>query len=315
MANIAINTYCDQQCPFCYIFQLSSSATKTMPIEDYTSLLEWFADSQEDFIGITGGEPTLHPDFDSILLETDRYCRNLNATSMLYTNGSNLKEYLPYITENILITLNCLDNPKQKEIIALLDDLDYFSEEQAILRCNLHLGEKRYRYFWDIIDQYHITYAEIIITSPFGEYNRYAYDKEKYYTLMKPIFLQFCKNAIKHNCVLAVGCPEIPSCYFSQEEQEIIDQACDLNTLDVSVCSPVVEITPDWKASICFVSNSKMVDIRPFNSLIDLERYLTYKCTFPCIENNCFGRCTACPEYKLLQCQGGCLRFADIGKD
>ena len=312
MANVAITNYCNLNCPYCYIDSLKNSNVKTMPVEDYFSLLEWFASSEEEHIGITGGEPTLHPNFDLILKETGRYCKNLRATAMIYTNGVNLENYLNYITDNIFITLNCISGVDQSEILDLLHRLQYFSKDRAMCKCILYPGLKRYGYFWDIVEKYNLQDAEVSIAMPFGEYSKFRFDKEKYYNMMKPLFLQFCKDAIKHDCILSVGCPEIPSCYFTFEEQEIINQACDLETVGKAYCEPVIEIAPDWTASICFAANDERIDLRPFDSMVDLERYLLFKNSYPRLLENCTGKCTSCPQSKLLQCQGGCLGFADV---
>jgi hypothetical protein len=80
---------------------------------------------------------------------------------------------------------------------------------------------------------------------------------------------------------------------------------------DNSICNPIVEITPDWKASICFASKDDFVDLRAFDSLVDLERYLLFKNTYPKTCANNLGRCAECVQYELFQCQGGCLGFAD----
>ena len=313
MANIAINTYCNLNCPYCYIDNLKKRCkVQTMPVEDYYSLLEWFAAAEEEHIGITGGEPTLHPNFDLILKETGRYCRNLNSEATVYTNGTNLINYLHYFTKDIYVVLNCIPEVDQTAILDALTELKFFSEDRAMCKCVLYPGLKRYNYFWDIVEKYHLKHAEVLIAMPFAEYSKFRFDKEKYYNMMKPLFLQFCKDAIKHECVLSVGCPEIPFCYFTLEEQEIIDQACDLDTLNKTYCEPIMEVTPDWTASICFASNDEPIDIRPFDTVVDLARYLSFKHSYPRLLENCTGKCTSCAHSHLLQCQGGCLGFADV---
>ena len=312
MPNIAINTYCTQQCPYCYIDRLKQSPIKTIPVEDYITLLEWFAATEEENIGITGGEPTLHPDFDLILKETDRYCRSIDTSALLYTNGYNLKEYLPYITENILIILNWVEDLDQQEIISLLNQQGLFQADKAILKCPLYIEKKRYKEFWETVKQFEMKRIETCITMPFNKYTRYGYDKERYFNLMKPIFLQFCKDAIKVGAEISITCPDIPGCYFTKEEQELVDQACDIETIDLGYCTPVLEILPDWTASMCFCSKDDFVDIRAFYSIVQLERYFLLKENLKRIEGNCLGRCSECPEHALFQCQGGCLGFADV---
>lgn len=312
MANIAINNYCNCKCPYCYIDNLKKSKVKSMSIEDYTALLEWFANTEEENIGITGGEPTLHPNFDLILKETDRYCRNIDTAALLYTNGSNLKPYLPYITENILIILNWVEDLDQTEIISLLDQQGFFEEDAAILKCPLYIGKKRYREFWTTVKQFNMKKVECCITMPFADYAKYSYDKERYFMLMKPIYLQFCKDAINCEVEISMDCPDIPGCYFTKEEQEIIDQACDIETVDLGYCLPRIDILPDWTTSICFCANDTPIDLRSFYTVSQLERYFLLKENIQRINGNCLGRCSECPEHELLQCQGGCLGFADV---
>lgn len=312
MPNIAITNYCNQQCPYCYIDRLKQSTIKTMPIEDYSSLLEWFSSTEEENIGITGGEPTLHPNFDLILKETDRYCRSMDTSAILYTNGSNLKKYLPYITENILIIINWVEDLDQSEILNILKQQGFFKNDQAMLKCPLYLGKKRYKDFWATVQDLELKTVDTCITMPFQEYSKYSYDKERYFLLMKPTFLQFCRDALKHNVEISMSCPEIPGCYFTKEEQELVDQACDPETIDLGYCLPVIEILPDWKASMCFCAKDEFVDLRPFYSVAQLERYFLFKENAKRIEGNCLGRCADCPEHAIFQCQGGCLGFADV---
>jgi len=315
MANIAIVNYCNLKCKYCFADDMIQEKTVTISLEDYGRVLEFMARTPDNHIGIIGGEPTLHPHFDGILKETNRYCRECNTDSTLFTNGIELERFLPYIGDRTGLLINC-NAPeyqtteiyqKQRKTLDHLYDLSWF-DRKASCGCNIHPGCKDYSYMWDIVDRYKLNHIRCSVVSPAACYEEWRKDKEGYYNMMKPVFLQFCKDAIKHNCRLGMDCGHIPMCYFNIEERETVESICD--NLYQDFCSPVIDITPDFKATACFGAYDP-VDIRDFHDIFELERYLMLKKTYPKVQANCTGKCTTCRKHKLLQCQGGCLGFAD----
>lgn len=315
MANIAIVNYCNLKCKYCFADDMIQEKTVTISLEDYGRVLEFMSRTPNNHIGIIGGEPTLHPHFDGILKETNRYCRECNTDSTLFTNGIELERFLPYIGDRTGLLINC-NAPeyqtteiyqKQRKTLDHLYDLSWF-DRKASCGCNIHPGCKDYSYMWDIVDRYKLNHIRCSVVSPAACYEEWRKDKEGYYNMMKPVFLQFCKDAIKHNCRLGMDCGHIPMCYFNTEERETVESICD--NLYQDFCSPVIDITPDFKATACFGAYDP-VDIRDFHDIFELERYLMLKKTYPKIQANCTGKCTTCRKHKLLQCQGGCLGFAD----
>ena len=166
-----------------------------------------------------------------------------------------------------------------------------------------------YSYMWNVVDKYNLDHIRCSVVSPGGIYIPWREKKEEYYNIMKPIFIQFCKDAIKHHCRLGMDCGHIPMCYFTLEEKEIVQEACD--GLYQDFCEPVIDITTDFRATACFGAYDP-VDIRDFNDVMELHRFLLAKKTLPRASANCTGRCSTCKKHKLLQCQGGCLGFAQV---
>lgn len=315
MANIAIVNYCNLKCKYCFADDMIQEKTTTISLEDYGRILEFMARTPDNHIGIIGGEPTLHPHFDGILKETNRYCRECNTDSTLFTNGIELERFLPYIGDRTGLLINC-NAPeyqtaeiyqKQRKTLDHLYGLSWF-DRKASCGCNIHPGCKDYSYMWDIVDRYKLNHIRCSVVSPAACYEEWRKDKEGYYNMMKPVFLQFCEDAIKHSCRLGMDCGHIPVCYFNIEERETVESICD--NLYQDFCSPVIDITPDFKATACFGAYDP-VDIRDFHDIFELERYLMLKKTYPKVQANCTGKCTTCRKHKLLQCQGGCLGFAD----
>ena len=315
MANIAILNYCNLRCPYCFADDMIQEKSNAMSIDDFRKVLEFIARTPKNHIGIIGGEPTLHPDFEQILKEVNKYCREVNTGATLFTNGLELEKFLPYIGERIGLLINVNAPQYQGEdnwdkLMGVLDHLDSLSwfDNKANCGCNIHPGCEDYSWLWEMVDRFHLNHLRTSVVSPAAQYAKYRGDKEAYYQMMKPIFLKFCEQAKEHNCRLGMDCGHIPMCYFNQEERHIVEEICD--NLHQDFCEPVVDITPDFKATACFGSYHP-VDIRDFDDLIQLERYLLVESSLPRVKANCTGKCSTCKKHDLLKCQGGCLGFAE----
>ena len=317
MPNIAILNYCNLKCEYCFADDMIQEESSAVTLEDFQKILEFTARVPGmNHIGIIGGEPTLHPQFDEILKEVNKYCKECNTDATLFTNGIELEKHLPYIGDRIGILIN-YNNPsimpkslaeKLDATLEHLNDLSWF-DRKVNLGCNVHMNCTDYSYMWNVVDKYHLDHIRCSVVSPGGIYIPWREKKEEYYNIMKPIFIQFCKDAIKHHCRLGMDCGHIPMCYFTLEEKEIVQEACD--GLYQDFCEPVIDITTDFRATACFGAYDP-VDIRDFNDVMELHRFLLAKKTLPRASANCTGRCSTCKKHKLLQCQGGCLGFAQV---
>ena len=316
MANIAIVNYCNLKCPYCFADDMIQNEVSSITLDDFRKILKFLARTPKNHVGIIGGEPSLHPQFDEILKEVNKYCKEVNTDATLFTNGIELEPFMPYIGDRIGILVNCNSPEFQsaESYAKMIKTLDHFADlswfdRKANCGCNIHPGCDDYSFIWEIVDKYHLDHLRTSVVSPAAKYESWRPNKEGYYKMMKPKFMKFVDDAIKHHCRLGMDCGYIPLCYFTAEEKEKLYSICD--ALDKSFCEPVVDITPEFKATACFGSWDP-VDIRDFNDLIELERYLLLKKSYPRTIANCTGRCTTCKKHKLLQCQGGCLGFADM---
>lgn len=317
MPNIAVVNYCNLKCKYCFADDMIQEPNKTITLDDYKKILEFCSRVPGmNHIGIIGGEPTLHPHFDDILKETNIYCRECNTDATLFTNGIELEDYLPLIGDRVGLLINCnapqYQNKdmfdKQAKVLDHLYDLCWY-DRKASCGCNLYLDCTDYSYIWDIVKRYKLDHLRTSVVSPGGCYQCWRTKKEEYYNKMKPIFLEHCENALRYKCTLTMDCGHIPMCYFNLEEKDLVERAC--ANLYQDFCTPVIDITPDFKATACFGAYDP-VDIRDFNDCVELERYLMAKKNLPLAAANCTGKCASCKKAELLQCQGGCLGFAQI---
>jgi len=325
MPNIAIINYCNLQCPYCFADDMIHEKSKAITLDDFRKILEWVARTPENHIGLIGGEPTLHPEFENILKECNKFCKECNTSATLFTNGINLDKFLPYIGERFGILWN-LNSPKfmtneqwklTNETLEHIDSLSWLDDlpdrpSKVCIGCNVHPGLEDYSFLWDIVDKYKLKKVRTSVVSPGGKYTSMRNDKNAYFAKMKPIFLEHCRNAEKHKCMLNMDCGHIPSCYFTVEELELVRKVSGIRP-DHDFCEPVIDITSDFKATACF-GTWDTVDIRDFNNIHELRRYLMATKNVPRSLANCTGKCATCKKHELMQCQGGCLGFADPEK-
>lgn len=316
MANIAICNYCSLKCPYCFADEMIHEESSSISLENFKLILNWLARTPRNHVGIIGGEPTIHPHFSEILKEVNKYCLDLNTTATLFTNGINLEKFLPEIGERIGILINVNDpkimQPEQrKKLESTLDHLYLLSwfGPRANIGCNIYRECDDYSFIWDIVDRYKIHALRTSVTAPNPKLKM---GKEEYYISMKEKFLKHCQDAIDHHCTLNMDCNKIPECYYNDEEMDLYKRAIEAPdgrlACYTSFCNPVVDITGDFRATACFGSYDP-VDMRDFENLEELERYLLFKKSYPRYCNNGTGKCSTCKKYELMQCQGGCLGF------
>lgn len=325
MPNIALTTYCNLHCPYCFAdTMIQTKDIKNISLEQFQNICNWILKDKPPHmtghIGLIGGEPTLHPQFKQLLLLVDDIFTKYNCKGVLFTNAVYLEQFIPYISSelHILINVNTPSAMTQEQWIKMNKTLDkiyslgWFNGKVTV-GCNLCMEIDDYSFIWNIVDKYKLQHVRISVTAPTKP--EYKNDKDKYYTTMLPKFLNFVKEAKKRNITLGKDCNQIPDCYYDNEQdlKMIKEILVSSNPKDVPHCGPIVDITPDFTASACFGAYEE-VDCNLFEHYQDLEYYLLNKCIMPKFINNCSGKCKTCKKHQLLQCQGGCLAFSNYNK-
>lgn len=148
---------------------------------------------------------------------------------------------------------------------------NWFINNKVSCGCNLYLDCNNYDYIWHIVDQYQLSELRCSVVAPGGCYQQFKYNKKYYYNSLKPIFLNFCQNALIHKCKLYLDCNHIPMCYFTETEKKLLYATC--NNLYDDFCEPTIDFTPDLRASSCFGAYD-LIDINQFHTLSELRRFL-----------------------------------------
>lgn len=318
MANIAITNVCNLNCPYCFANPITNQQSQFMTLKDFKKILE-FIRSAKPFsptvLGIIGGEPTLHPDFNDILTYLTAFCSSYNCMATIFTNGTNLLPYFTNFDNPFLSILLNYNNPKlysnnlSDQILKVFERANnkkWFHTNKLRIGCNLYPTEQDYDFIWQAVKQYHISNLRVSIASPAASFSNYQYKKDEYFQFMKPIFLNFVQNAELNHCLLMLDCSKIPQCYFSDKEWQLIIKNCyNYNNL---VCSPSIDFTINNQAISCF-GNYFPIDFTKFATFNDLQRYFTYSNYIKISNNFTMTKCQNCEKKDLLLCQGGCLNF------
>lgn len=275
MPNIAITTYCNLKCPYCFAQQMFEEKNiKNISIEQFDKTLNWissFVKKTHTRVGIIGGEPTLHPNFSIIMEHTSHFCYQHDTYGLLFTNGIYLNENtLKEIPDNMRILINYND-PKvlgQSNFILLqnnlniIQELNWFKHNKVILGINLCKEINDYSFFKDIMLKYNFEKFRLAVAFP-GQ----NIDMHQYYLSMKDKFLDMVNFANTYNFKINIDC-RIPIFYFNKEESDLIYQVCNKQSYLKDCSHPTHEIMPDFMMTTCFAHYTN-INCNNFSSFLD----------------------------------------------
>lgn len=320
MANIIITNACNLQCEYCFASTITNQDKKYIKLNDFYQILAFLNQSPNQRIGLIGGEPCLHPKFQDILSVLNDFCEDTGNRAIIFSNGIFLAPYIEQLgVVDVLVNCNSPESQGQDNYQKMLGSLQIahrqglIAQDQIRCGCNIHLNQNDYNYFWnDIVDRFGVKIVRCSVVAPGGCYQKewqQQEKKEEYYTQLKPKVIEFIKEAYKRNVKIAFDCNQVPICFFTDEERELITKVA--FTFPQLNCTPSVDIDTDLNAFSCFGTQGENISITQFNNIDELERYLFINNTIPKIRANGGKMCGDCDMYRLYQCQGGCLSFSN----
>ena len=275
MPNIVITSYCNLHCPYCFAQQMMQEQTmKNITIERFDEILEWirpYAEENRCRIGIFGGEPTLHPEFETIMEHTSNFCNKYHAHSILFTNGINLTpSIIKTIPDNMGILINC-NHPSiytNNNLQQFYNNLDFLysigwlgQNKKITLGMTMCETINDYSFYYNLILKYQHKKLRSAIDMSANKISSVEYNKQMTIKFMN--LISFCnKNKIYD---LALDC-HIPLKFFTEKEQEQIFQVIPKERY-IALCYPEYEIFPDFTMTGCFTHYSH----------INCKNYKNYK--------------------------------------
>jgi hypothetical protein len=324
MANINITNVCNRKCPYCFAEEFTLCAAKEfMTFENFKKAVDFVASVKGERVGILGGEPTLHPEFELFM----EYVLNHPGVSQvtLFTNGSHpeyIKRYLSSPKFGCLVNCNSPKDLGDTDYQSLVDGLkDVFSDgiysKNVNVGLNVYSPEIDYSFIVDICKLIKRDSLRLALAIPMNAYEN-EYDPLRMFYYAKPTLLSLFEKLLDAGVMPHFDCNLVSPCVWSAEETNFIRKFQELpsaaahgfNLLTGNTCCPVIDISPDLTAVRCFgMSRDHKVNITDFNNVNDLRAYFStltdsYKFAVSTHEN-----CDKCNSRMMQKCTCGCLAF------
>lgn len=320
MPNIMITERCNLRCGYC--FASEKLGEQEMPLPAFVKALAFCTKEQPNSrVGIIGGEPTLHNDFENIL----KTAISSNAESItVFTNGTNLEQYVKLLTHRkvgLLINFNDVDTMGKdlydkmgKGVMRMHKD---YMPGNFTLGLNVHKPSvPQLDDMLELCKLMKLTKIRLSVSVPPAERMKEQHILN-YFGELKQTYIDICTSFDAIGVAVSQDCNYIPRCVFSHGEVTMLTELSQKYTeklqtridyINPTVCRPVIDILPNLKAIRCFgLSEALTVDISAFENLNELVGYFSVRLDNPL---NCKRIGAACESCRSLYvgCNMGCLR-------
>ena len=111
MPNIVITYRCNLHCPYCFANEFVNKTKTNMSFEDFKKAVGFIVSSGESRVGVIGGEPLIHPEFDTFL---SYLISNTSVTKIIvFTNGLLIDRFWEILKHpKVELLINC-NSPSQ----------------------------------------------------------------------------------------------------------------------------------------------------------------------------------------------------------
>lgn len=327
MANIMLTSICNLNCPYCFANEFVNRSNAEITEENFRKAMEFIlGDGSEHSVGLIGGEPTTHSQFEK-LLRIALADRRVKVVS-LYTNGILIDRFWPLMSHEklrLLVNCNSPENMGKASFLKMRANLDELllnrlQKDHVTLGINMYKPDFQYDYMLELLQRYGYTHVRVSISVPNMD-NQRNQNAHRYFEAMKPQLKLFFRELLNNDIVPNFDCNKIPSCLITDEERKefaefllrsgVSKNRHKTNIFSDSVgCSPVVDILQDLTAVRCFgLSEQTKQPILKFAGIHELKNYYVRTIdSYACNTTYC-DQCVTCHHREVARCYGGCLAF------
>ena len=250
---IVLSYACNKQCHYCFADGIARRLTHPISREDFIRAVEWGQRAGVFRMPVTGGEPTLHPEFPGFMAEL----RARHLTTCFSTNGCVPRTRFDSLSSDLVETIT----------FHILDDEEYAPGESELLEDNIRCARDKgivliFRYvlsragkrpwprFFDLAARYRpamLTFSPVVP----GPYRReMSRDVRAMFQAREDILL-LARTAANLKIRPVIAKP-IPLCMFTREEFLQLAAIATLNVCDIhqnrytnnSVVNPDLSLYP-----------------------------------------------------------------------
>ena len=282
MANLMITKRCNLRCEYCFANEFVGKKEKNeMSLYTFCELLDFMlTDGSENTVGIIGGEPTLHPELESMLhiLKDDQRVKGVT----IYTNGILLKKYVEILSnEKFHLLVNCndlsYDSNIQDNFMNSLDSAFEVMADRIVLGINIYRKSYDYNCIINLLKKYECRKLRISICVPNSA--EYGYLPIDHFEDMKQEVIRLFDQLYDINVIPHFDCNIMPSCVISSSDVSRYSSWGHENPFSVvknqyTSCKPVIDFLPDKTAVRCFgLSEYTRAKVKDFASVTNLRNY------------------------------------------
>jgi len=315
MPNILITQYCVRSCPYCFAkkHMSESSPTDMLSWEDLIYLADFLWASGERKFRILGGEPTLHPEFNNMVL----YLLERGFDITVFTSGimadSKLleAEFLFRDLPPERLNFMCNTNDPQRTHTPL-------AEQESIKRFFRAFGNKvslglnvyKLDFSMDFLVQYINEFGlqrhiRVGIAHPIPGKKNLFLPLDAIDRVIERLF-SYAPLLDRFRVKTTLDCG-FPLCRISNDQLGWIQRVTGGQTR--FGCNPVIDIGPDMSVWPCFpLSDFHKKSIYDFNSMREvIDFYQKYHDVVRIEAGGIFGACDECTFREEHICSGGCI--------
>ena len=314
MPNVLLTQKCVRSCPYCFArkHMTDSSPDDVISWEDLIYLADFLQLSGERRFSMLGGEPSIHPDFNNMIL----YLIERGFNVMVFTSGimsdkklSEAEGLFADIPAGVLgFVMNLNDPTKTKTPLAELESAKRFMRvfgNKIIPGFNIYRTDFNLEFLFQYINEFNLQRTiRLGLTHPIvGKRNRFITLDDIDLIIERLFSYRPLFERLKIKPGLDCG---FPMCKFSDEQLAWLYRFTG-GQYDFG-CGPVIDIGPDMTVWSCFpLSSFHKKQIYEFNSLQEVQDY--YHEIHEAIKIEAGGiyeECDSC-QFRHNTCAGGCL--------
>jgi MoaA/NifB/PqqE/SkfB family radical SAM enzyme len=311
---------CNRACSYCFAkekLQTYSTTNKVSDItlDDLNKVLTFISKSNGNALQRAGGEPTLHPKFEEILLTLVKKRISVNILS----NGTwdpKLNALFAQVSPLSLGFLLNIDHPKTYNKLEweIIETNMSALKERGNVTLSFNIFEKKpdYQYIFDLASKYSVRELRLSFSMPvnFGS-KKNVYLRIEEYKAAARYVIDFVRKAEALGAQTGMD-NTVPICMFTPRQ---LSELLIKRVLDPSrnfVCKPAIDIGPDLSVWRCF-GTSKLFNhhLLDFNSIEEIYDYYQRVSRLYQLKFFPLKECQNCTYAQQGRCQGGCIGFAE----
>lgn len=306
--NILFTNFCNLNCDYCFAKGALGEGKHTknsyISLDNLRTALDFFKKSKLSRVGVIGGEPTLHPEFEKAF----KAILDNGYEIVLYSNGVVRKDVLKYLSRikkkkwGMLLNINTPRSYSKKEWSVINETMDVL-HEKIILGHTIYRPDFNADFIIRLVKKHGLIKSVRLGTaSPIcGHENLYlSFNDHK---KVAPAIVRFAQKCDLSDIHIKFDCGFL-LCSFTEEE---IGRLLCYNTPLECTCSLVIDINPNLTIWRCFATSMIwQKKLKDFKNLEDIYSFYIKKFE-PFKKTGISKRCFGCKYLRRGQCSGGCL--------